>query len=670
MFKKRNKLCFFVKIIILLFFTYFLFYSININIQHYKIVLTNQNKYNNNKNKNITFIDIDNEFYLFENNVDYSNYTTDIKAIALYLPQFHFIKENNEWWGENFTEWTNVRISKPLYKGHHQPRKPGDEEGYLGYYFLTNALIIKKQVKLAKSHGIYGFGIYYYWFSGRRLLEKPLDIYINNKDIDFPFLLIWANENWSKNWNGGNRNILIKQEYKIKDPENFIKDIKKYIIDHRYIKINGKSLIGIYEPLKIPNLKETISIWRKMAKLYEIGELYIITSLNGYNIKVFKNLNIFDAAYDFPPRNIFKYIKNHNFYNFLIYKNKNFINLTNEFPVFRGSMLEWDNTPRRGKNGVIFREYSPEKFYILNKMIIQYTKTHYNSSNRLIFINAWNEWGEGTYLEPDEKYGYSSINALSKALFNLPYIFINITNLNLTKSSQIAVQINIYYDDIINDIIYKINNIPLKFDLFIFITLFKEKKLIEEILKKFSNYNKYYIILVDKNTKNINQYFKLYNVKIKKYKYICHINANNMNKLNQNLKNYMYNNIIGNKNIILDILSYFEKYKSLGLAYPEANYNFLSKRLNNDEIICINNILKIIFPKKNYKLGKKNEYPQLYIFWVKVESIYQIFKDNLYKEFLKIRDKDFRKIIQNIEIIYFYLIKINGYYYQKIIKYF
>ena len=620
--------------IILLFLTYFIFYSININIQHYKIVLTNRNKYNNNKNKNnieknITFIDIDNEFYLFENNVDYSNYTTDIKAIALYLPQFHYIKENNEWWGENFTEWTNVRKSKPLYKGHHQPRKPGDEEGYLGYYLLTNELIIKKQVKLAKSHGIYGFGIYYYWFSGRRLLEKPLDIYINNKDIDFPFLLIWANENWSKNWNGGNRNILIKQEYKIKDPENFIKDIKKYIIDHRYIKINGKSLIGIYEPLKIPNLKETISIWRKTAKLYEIGELYIITSLNGYNIKVFKNLNIFDAAYDFPPRNIFKYSKNHNFYNFLIYKNKNFINLTNEFPVFRGSMLEWDNTPRRGKDGVIFKEYSPEKFYILNKIIIQYTKTHYNSSNRLIFINAWNEWGEGTYLEPDEKYGYSSINALSKALFNLPYIFINISNLNSTKSSQIAVQIKIYYDDKINDIINKINNIPLKFDLFIFITLFKEKKLIEEILKNYSNYNKYYIILVDKNIKNINQYFKLYN-----------------------------------------ILSYFEKYKSLGLIYPEANNNFLSKRLNNDEMICINNILKIIFPKKNYKLGKKNEYPQLYIFWVKVESINQIFKDNLYKEFLKIRDKEFRKIIKNIEIVYLYLIKINGYYYQKIIKYF
>ena len=451
MFNYRIK---FFKIIIIL----LIFYSIYKNIKYCKIVLTNQYKYNNNKMKNIienniTYIDIDNEFFLFENNIDFSNYSTDIKAIALYLPQYHFIKENNIWWGENFTEWTNVKKSKPLYRGHHQPRKPGDEVGYLGYYFLINSLIIKKQVKLAKSHGIYGFGIYYYWFSGRRLLEKPLDIYLKNKDIDFPFLLIWANENWSRNWNGGNKKILIKQEYRIKDPENFIKDIKKYIIDHRYIKINGKSIIGIYEPLKIPNLKETISIWRKTARQYEIGELYIIISLNKYNITIFQNLKIFDAVYDFPPRNILGCHKKNRHYNFLIYKNKNFINSTNDFPVFRGSMLEWDNTPRRGKCGIIFKDYSPEKFYLLNKMIIQYTKTHYNATNKLIFINAWNEWGEGTYLEPDEKYGYSSINALSKALFNLPYILTNIKNLNFTKSSQIAVQINLYYDDIINEII-------------------------------------------------------------------------------------------------------------------------------------------------------------------------------------------------------------------------
>ena len=239
------------------------------------------------------------------------------------MPQYHFIKENNIWWGENFTEWTNVKKAKPLYEGHHQPRKPGDEKGYLGYYLLTNASTIKKQVELARSHGIYGFGIYYYWFSGKKLLEKPLDIYIMNKEIDFPFLIIWANENWSRNWNGGNRSVLIRQYYRSKDPEYFIKDIQKYIKDNRYIRINGKTVIGIYEPLKIPQLKKTLSIWRKEAQKYGNGELYIIACLNNNNITIYKNLKIFDAAYDFPPRNVeCKF-----YYSFLIYYNKNFINL-------------------------------------------------------------------------------------------------------------------------------------------------------------------------------------------------------------------------------------------------------------------------------------------------------------------------------------------------------
>jgi len=181
------------------------------------------------KNEKI-YIEVDNQFSEYENNIDFSQYTTDIKVIALYLPQFHSIKENDNWWGKGFTEWVNVKKSIPLFKCHHQPRIPGDKLNYLGYYELINPNIIKKQVELAKSHGIYGFGIYYYWFSGKRLLEKPLDIYLNNKDIKFPFLLIWANENWTKRWDGKDKEILIKQEYKKEDPENFIKDIKKYLI--------------------------------------------------------------------------------------------------------------------------------------------------------------------------------------------------------------------------------------------------------------------------------------------------------------------------------------------------------------------------------------------------------------------------------------------------------
>lgn len=219
----------------------------------------------------------------YEKNLDFSNFRTNIKAIALYLPQFHSIKENDIWWGKGFTEWTNVKKSKPHFEGHHQPRIPGDKLNYLEYYELTNSNIIKKQIQLAKTHGIYGFGIYYYWFSGKRLLEKPLDLYLNDKSLKFPFLLIWANENWTRHWDGRNKDILIKQEYKDKDPELFIKDIKKYLIDKRYIKIDSRPVIGLYEPFDIPQLNKTIKIWREKSLEYGIGDIFILVCL--INIK-------------------------------------------------------------------------------------------------------------------------------------------------------------------------------------------------------------------------------------------------------------------------------------------------------------------------------------------------------------------------------------------------
>ena len=664
---KINKKIIFVIIIFLLFFNS-LIVELNIKnkILYLKRIFINHNK--NNSWNNITYINIDNEFVIFEENIDFSNYSTDIKTIALYLPQYHFIKENNKWWGENFTEWTNVKKAKPLYEGHHQPRKPGDEKGYLGYYLLINASTIKKQVDLARSHGIYGFGIYYYWFSGKKLLEKPLDIFLKNKEIDFPFLLIWANENWSRNWNGGNRNILIKQKYNLKDPEYFIKDIQKYIKDNRYIRINGKSVIGIYEPLKVPNIKKTLSIWRKEAQKYGIGKLYIIACLNKYNITIYKNLKILDAAYDFPPRNIMK--KSH-YYSYLIYYNKNFINCTNDFPLFRGSMLEWDNTARKGKRSKYFIGYSPEKFYLLNKIIIQYTKTHYNDDKRFIFVNAWNEWGEGSYLEPDEKYGYSSINALSKALFNLPYILINVKNINITKYSKIAVQINLFCDFLINDIINK-TIMPLKYDFFIFTNSFERKELIEIQIKKYSNYNKYYIVMIDSNSRKINKLNKIFKIIIKKYKYIYYINNNITNKNNignEYLKYNSFNNLIRNKNIILDILSNFEKYKKLGFIYPEISYKISSESLVNDDRDFINNILDNIFPGKRFKIGKKYEFPPNNIFWAKIESIYQIFKVKLYEEILK-TNKELRIINKIIEMVCLFLVKINGFYYKKLFTYY
>ena len=272
-----------------------------------------------NKEK-IIFIEINNEMPLYENNMDFSNFTSDIKAIAFFLPQFHSIKENDKWWGKGFTEWTNVKKSRPLFEGHYQPRIPIEKKKYLGYYKLTNPKILKKQVELAKSHGIYGFGFYYYWFSGKTLLEKPLLIFLKNKDIIFKFLLIWANENWTRTWDGKEKSILIKQRYNKNDPSKFIKDIKKYIIDKRYIKIDKKPVIGIYEPTKILNLNETIFIWREKAKEYGIGEIYILVSLNNHHIEEFNSKQLFNGIYQFFPRDPFfesKFIYNSQYYCYL-----------------------------------------------------------------------------------------------------------------------------------------------------------------------------------------------------------------------------------------------------------------------------------------------------------------------------------------------------------------
>jgi len=502
-------------------------------------------------NYHFNYIEIDNEIELYEKNLDFSNFKTDIKTIALYLPQFYSFKENDEWWEKGFTEWYNVRRTRPLYNGHHQPRIPGDNLEYLGYYDLTNADIIKKQIELAKKHGIYGFGIYYYWFSGKRLLEKPLDILLNNEEIEFKFLLIWANEDWTRRWNGYEGKILIEQEYKESDPYNFIKDIKKYIIDTRYIKLNDKPIIGLYEPKKVPNISKTLSIWRESSKKIGLGEIFIIVCLNDYSFNEMKDLKLFDATYEFSPRDCLKYtIKDmpYSLYTATLYKDIEYLNTSDDFPLYRGSMLEFDNSPRKKRNSKIYKNYSPEQFFMVNKKIIEWTRERYNENNRFIFINAWNEWGEGTYLEPDKKYGYASINSLSKSLFNKPYkeLSINYTNLNRTPSI-VAVQAHLYYIDLINEIVNKTNNIPFNYDLFISTNSLAKKNDINQYILNNSKASKIEIIITGNKGRDVMPFLIQMKNKVKNYKYICHIHTKKSIYINigENWRTYLFNNSQG-----------------------------------------------------------------------------------------------------------------------------
>jgi hypothetical protein len=242
-----------------------------------------------------------------------------------------------------------------------------------------------------------------------------------------------------------------------------------------------------------------------------------------------KDLKLFDATYEFSPRDSLKYfVKDmpYSLYTTTLYKDIEYLNSSDDFPLFRGSMLEFDNSPRKKRHSIIYENYSPEQFFMVNKKIIEWTREKYNENNRFIFINAWNEWGEGTYLEPDKKYGYASINSLSKALFNKPYKELNINSTNLNRTpSVVAIQVHLYYIDLISEIVNKTNNIPFNFDLFISTNSLIKKDNINEYILNNSKASKVEIQIFENKGRDVMPFLIQMKNKVKKYKYICHIHT-------------------------------------------------------------------------------------------------------------------------------------------------
>ncbi|GER70384.1 glycosyl transferase [Weizmannia acidilactici] len=356
-----------------------------------------------------------------------------MKIIAFYLPQFHSIPENDKWWGKGFTEWTNTKKALPLYRGHSQPKEPLNDN----YYNLLNDDVKKWQIELAKEYGIYGFCYYHYWFNGKKVLEKPLEQVLNNSSLDLPFCISWANEPWTRSWDGKTNEILLAQDYgDKKDWYNHFQYLLQFFKDQRYIKIDNQPLLVIYKVESIPNHKMLFEYWINLARKNGFKGLYIAETLNGLQKNSVSNLS--NAIIQFEPnftihhdRPLIDKIKN-KIKNItlipskgsFIYKTMDYditwkrilkrkINL-NDKDVFLGGFVDWDNTARKGKNALVFHGGSPEKFKKYLKLQIKNAKLKYNSD--FIFINAWNEWAEGTYLEPDKKYGNSYLKAVKEAL--------------------------------------------------------------------------------------------------------------------------------------------------------------------------------------------------------------------------------------------------------------
>lgn len=369
-----------------------------------------------------------------------------MKIIAFYLPQFHDIPENDEWWGKGFTEWVNVRKAKSLFNGHEQPRVPLNGN----YYNLLDDNIKIWQTKLAKKYGIYGFCYYHYWFKGKLLLEKPMEQMLANKDVNLPFCICWANEPWTKAW-VGEKKVLIAQEYgKEKEWIEHFNYLLPFFKDERYIKNNNKPLFVIYRPEIIGCLNEMLGCWDRLAKENGLSGIDFAYQNIDFDIDKNKDDHMFRYNIEFQPHYVF-YDMNTNRHKILRgIKRKlsqflerkfgfnlkfvgdgklvnNFINydMAWEYILKRkpdseknipGAFVGWDNTPRHGKNGRIYIGDTPEKFEKYLTMQIKRAKEIYHKD--MIFMYAWNEWAEGGYLEPDERYGYRNLEAIQKALIN------------------------------------------------------------------------------------------------------------------------------------------------------------------------------------------------------------------------------------------------------------
>lgn len=345
-----------------------------------------------------------------------SEISTEVRLIAFYLPQYHRIPENDAAWGEGFTEWTNVRKASPLIPSHYQPHVPLRQD----YYSLEDHSTLIRQSKLAGLHGIHGFCYYYYWFDGRRLLEKPLDEMLRRGTPEFPFCLCWANETWTRRWDGGSDEIIVDQPYEKVD--DLVSDLLPFFRDSRYITIDGRALLLIYRPAEIPKLAEVISVWRNSAEQAGI-RLFVAGCLtDDMDPQIIEAL---DGLYEFPP--VAMHLRNLRYqalpaarvagmvhdYQAAIVKQTFQENFGRT--VFRGVMPSWDNTPRRGSQGRFFVNSDPDAFRVWISALINDAKRK-RASERIIFINAWNEWGEGAHLEPDEKYGFAWLEACTAAL--------------------------------------------------------------------------------------------------------------------------------------------------------------------------------------------------------------------------------------------------------------
>lgn len=349
------------------------------------------------------------------------------RCIAYYLPQFHPTPENNEWWGEGFTEWTNTAKARPLFPGHYQPHIPAD----LGFYDLRLSKSRIAQAEMAKHYGIEGFCYYHYWFAGQRILNEPFDEVLRTKEPNFPFCLCWANESWTGVWHGSPKRMLIEQTYPgVEDYKNHFDYLLNAFRDNRYITIGGRPVFLIYKPESIPDCKNVMSHWRDMAEQSGLKGLYLVgvsadfdwnPSKYGFDGVVLQRVSPRGAIYrlsnirrtlSLATGKILKWPTIYSYEEATHHFLPSRLVEPNRFPCV---IPNFDNTPRSGSRGLVLNNSTPKLFRQHFREALNLTNG-VNSHQRLIFIKSWNEWAEGNHLEPDLKYGKQYLDVIRTEL--------------------------------------------------------------------------------------------------------------------------------------------------------------------------------------------------------------------------------------------------------------
>jgi lipopolysaccharide biosynthesis protein len=562
-----------------------------------------------------------------------------IRMVAFYLPQFHPIPENDAWWGKGFTEWTNVTKAQPQFLGHYQPHLPGE----LGFYDLRVPEVLRQQVDLALTYGISAFCFHYYWFAGKRLLDLPLKHLLSDRSLKIDFCLCWANENWTRRWDGLESEVLIAQQHSPEDDLAFFDSLMPAFVDPRYIRIDDRPVLIVYRAGLLPEAAATARRWRQRAIEHGLKGVYLVAA-RSFEAADPRRLE-FDAAVEFPPhqslpRELSGEIEIVNpDYKGRVFDYKGLVDTCatfteDGFTCFKTVMPSWDNEPRRPGRGYTFIGSEPEAYARWLDAAARITLRR-RTEERLLFINAWNEWAEGAHLEPDRYYGYGYLHATANILRNLSPGEIarraDQLNSGFVKRFETAIILHLYYEDLLDGIFAQyLDNLRDEADLFVTLKFRGQIDCLDRIKARFPNCT---FIVTENRGRDIRPFLMaLREVDRLGYRYACklHTKRSPHRVDGESWRGSLMTSLLASDARVRAVINEFEADAALALIAPPGSLCDLSEpEIHLGNLKWLNRLLAGLSEGK--QIGKyRFHFPAGSMYWFRVEVFRLLASESLF----------------------------------------